>query len=245
MQGNKKIYDLKSLNFLRNISIAKAALINENLATYNNQVYKRGNYTNQYCNPMNNSDIQSFDSTNSGTKSLKIGVLGGSFNPAHYGHFNISMQALKFFSFDYILWMVAKQNPMKSKYQNDINIRASYALDIAQDKRILVSTAEQDFNTVYAYDTMKKLITHFPNIEFTWLIGIDNLDNFNKWHRYDEFIKLCKFIIFDRDCRNRLANNSLFMSKYEPVVDNSQTHNIITFRGKVCGLSSSSIRGNY
>ena len=173
---------------------------------------------------------------------LKIGILGGSFNPAHPGHLSISMQALSRFGMDYVLWIVAKQNPLKPRYQDDIYTRARKASKVATDKRILVSTIEEEFGSIYIYNTMQSILKHFPYVDFTWLMGIDNLIGFNQWYMHDEFTKLCKIIIFDRDCRVRFANDGLFMSKYKPVIDNSQTYPIISFRGRLSSDSSSAIR---
>ncbi len=183
-----------------------------------------------------------FGGVSGANKPLKIGILGGSFNPAHIGHLSISMQALNKFGMDYVIWVVAKQNPLKEQYQDDIYTRASEACKISNDKRILVSTIEEEFGSSYIYNTMQSILKYFPYVDFTWLMGIDNLIGFNRWYMHNAFTKLCKIIIFDRDCRGRFVNNGLFISKYEPVVDNSQTNPIILFRGRLSPASSSSIR---
>lgn len=212
MESTQKIYNLQSLNFLRNMSRTKS--------TFAKNISKNHKAT------------------------MKVGVLGGSFNPAHEGHLSISKQAIKYFHMDYVIWLVAKQNPLKSKYKDDIYTRAQKASLVADDKRILVSTIEEEFGSIYIYNTMRRLMRHFPDIDFTWLMGIDNLNGFNRWYMHDKFARLCKIIIFDRDCRGRFANNGVFMSKYKPVVDKSQTQPIISFRGGLSSASSSAIRGS-
>ena len=137
---------------------------------------------------------------------VKVGVLGGTFDPAHTGHLMISKRALDFYNFDYVIWLVANQNPLKKKNERNIFKRAEQSLSIVDDDRILVSIVEHDFNTQYMYDSMSCLVKHFPNLEFTWMMGIDNIVDFPKWHRSREIPKLCNIIIFDRPCATRDVN---------------------------------------
>jgi nicotinate-nucleotide adenylyltransferase len=74
---------------------------------------------------------------------LRVGVLGGTFDPAHAGHLIISEQALNFYHFDFVIWLVANQNPTKPPMQRDIFIRAENALKVATHPKIIVSTAYQ------------------------------------------------------------------------------------------------------
>lgn len=173
---------------------------------------------------------------------LKIGLFGGSFNPAHLGHVVISEQALKTFGFDYVIWLVANQNPFKNKYVKNIQERAEQALEIIENNKILISTLEEDLESKYTYDTLRKLIIRFPNTEFSWLMGIDGLETFHNWYKHDEITKLCKMIIFDRPVHDRLVNYSRFFSKYKPIVAKSQSSNIIVCRGMLSSLSSTLIR---
>lgn len=176
------------------------------------------------------------------TDNLKVGILGGSFNPAHAGHFAISEQAIKKFGMDYVIWLVANQNPLKTSYNTSIIDRASSAVEVASNPRILVSTLESELGTYYTYDSMMKLKGRFPNVDFTWLMGIDNMMHFHKWYKYRQFAQLCKIIIFDRPVAPRLINFGRFMSELKPIVANSQSDNIIVYRGKLSSVSSTSIR---
>lgn len=173
---------------------------------------------------------------------LKIGLLGGSFNPAHNGHVDISEMALKTFRMDYVIWLVANQNPLKEKYNKDMFVRAQDALEVVSNPRILVSTLEYDLGTMYAYDTLSKLKLCFPMADFTWLMGIDNVVNFHKWYRYQEFTKLCKMIIFDRPIDSRISYFGHFFSEFKPTIANSQCSNIIIHKGKLNDISSTLIR---
>ncbi|MDG1436712.1 MAG: hypothetical protein P8P83_02875 [Rickettsiaceae bacterium] len=173
---------------------------------------------------------------------LRIGVLGGTFNPAHSGHLGISIQALKFHKFDYIIWLVANQNPLKSTNEKNIFTRSKQAVEISQHPRIIVSSAEHDLGTYYSYDSLKSLIQRFPTVKFSWLMGVDNLSNFKKWYRYKDLPKLCDIIIFDRPVDNRLVSSSAFSLKLNGELAKNQTNNIIIHRKNLCTVSSTKIR---
>lgn len=173
---------------------------------------------------------------------LRIGILGGTFNPAHHGHLMISIQAMKLYKFDYIIWLVANQNPLKSRNTQDIFTRAEKALEIASHPRIIVSTAEHDLGCYYIYDSLRELSKRFYKVKFSWLMGIDNLISFRKWYRYREISKLCDIIIFDRLVPARLVNPTFFGLKTKANVDKTQTGNIIVDRRNLCNISSTQIR---
>ena len=173
---------------------------------------------------------------------IKVGVLGGTFDPAHSGHLMISKRALDFYNFDYVIWLVASQNPLKAKNSKSIFERAELAVREAADDRIIISTAEHDLATQYMYDSMSGLIKKFPNIEFTWMMGIDNVANFSKWHRSDEILKLCDIIIFDRPCSARFINLEDFGLKTQANLDNTEVKNIIIDKNDLYDISSTQIR---
>ena len=175
---------------------------------------------------------------------LRVGVLGGTFDPAHAGHLMISTEALKAYRFDYVIWLVANQNPLKISNKKNIFARAESALELALHPRIIVSTAEYDLGSCYIYDSLKALIQRFPTVEFSWLMGIDSAVSFRQWYRYREIPKLCDIIIFDRPVRARLVNSSVFGLKSKAIVAKTQTNNIIIHRKKLCNVSSTQIRAN-
>ncbi|MFK7967699.1 MAG: nicotinate-nucleotide adenylyltransferase [Rickettsiaceae bacterium] len=175
---------------------------------------------------------------------LKIGVLGGSFNPAHYGHLLISKQAIDIYKCDYVIWLVAKQNPLKTRYKDSIYKRAEQAARIVVHPRIIVSSVEDEFGMRYLYDSLRKLIVSFPSNNFRWLMGVDNLTNFHKWYRYEEIPKLCKIILFDRPVKERFINNSQFNLKYKRILAKTQTNNIMIYKGVMCSASSSQIKSS-
>jgi nicotinate-nucleotide adenylyltransferase len=119
------------------------------------------------------------------TKGLRIGLLGGSFNPAHEGHLHISEMARKRLNLDYVWWLVATQNPLKPTIgMAPLEHRLSQAAELARHPRILVMDIEKTFGTHYTIDTLHALKTRFPGVNFVWVMGSDNLASFRRWRRW-------------------------------------------------------------
>ena len=173
---------------------------------------------------------------------LRVGVLGGTFDPAHVGHLIISEQALNFYHFDFVIWLVANQNPTKPPMQRDIFIRAQNALKVATHPKIIVSTAECDLNSFYSYDAILLLLQRYKTVKFTWLMGMDLANSFRKWYRREDLIKLCDILIFDRPCNTRLINTATIGLKPKANLAKTENNNIIVHRGKLCDLSSTQLR---
>jgi nicotinate (nicotinamide) nucleotide adenylyltransferase len=172
---------------------------------------------------------------------LKIGLFGGSFDPAHEGHLNISLEALKYYHFDYIIWIIANQNPHKAKATQDIFTRARDASEFTKNNsKILISTIENDLNCYYSYHVIKYFVQNFSSCKFTWLMGIDAFLGFGAWHKKNQIRQLCDIIVFDRPIFNRLVN--IYSLNGACALDKTKTHPIILHRGKLNNISSSFIR---
>jgi len=119
---------------------------------------------------------------------LKIGLLGGSFNPAHEGHLHISEVALKRLGLDYVWWLVAPQNPLKSNVgMAPVRERLAFAADkFEQHPRIVVVDVETALGTRYTIDTLTALRRRFAQVDFVWLMGSDNLASFRRWKRWTD-----------------------------------------------------------
>jgi nicotinate-nucleotide adenylyltransferase len=119
---------------------------------------------------------------------LKIGLLGGSFNPAHEGHLHISDVALKRLGLDYVWWLVAPQNPLKPSFgMAPLGERLAFAADrFEQHPRIAIVDVETALGTRYTVDTLSALKRRFPQVHFVWLMGSDNLAGFRRWKRWAE-----------------------------------------------------------
>ena len=130
---------------------------------------------------------------------LKVGVLGGSFNPAHEGHRHISLLALKLLRLDCIWWMVSPQNPLKSEGQMaSKDKRFKSAVDISRHPRIIVTDIESKLGTQYTADTLDELHQRFRNTKFIWLMGTDNLHQIHKWQRWEDIFMTTPIAVFNR-----------------------------------------------
>ena len=121
-------------------------------------------------------------------KRQKIGLLGGSFDPAHKAHLHISKYALKYFDLDQVWWMLTPSNPLKKNSPSPINDRFNAAKPLVQHPRIFVTKIEDELNTVYTAQTLRLIEKRFPNVKFIWLMGADNLFQFDKWVNWTEIV---------------------------------------------------------
>jgi nicotinate-nucleotide adenylyltransferase len=113
---------------------------------------------------------------------LRIGLLGGSFNPAHDGHIYASTLALKRLRLDYVWWLVAPQNPLKEQRgMAPFQTRLNAARDLARHPRIRVTGIESALGTRFTIDTLRALERRFPAAHFVWLMGSDNLLQLPRW----------------------------------------------------------------
>jgi nicotinate-nucleotide adenylyltransferase len=136
---------------------------------------------------------------------LRIGLLGGSFNPAHQGHLAISLEALKRLRLDRVWWLVSPQNPLKpSEDTADLENRLAGARAMARHPRLVVSDLERQIGTRYTVDTLGWL-TRRHRGRFVWLIGADNLLQLPQWRRWRRLVRMVPIAVFDREPYSHLA----------------------------------------
>ena len=129
----------------------------------------------------------------------RIGLLGGSFNPAHAAHRHISLIALRRLKLDAVWWLVSPQNPLKGASDlASIERRANHARAIADHADIHVTTIETALGTQYTIDTLEALTRQFPKARFVWLMGGDNLAEFHRWRRWEEIAALVPMAVIAR-----------------------------------------------
>lgn len=139
----------------------------------------------------------------------KIGLLGGSFNPAHEGHLHISIHAADRLELDEIWWLVSPQNPLKPVSEMaSLENRVISAEKIAKDPRIRVSTIEKELGTQYTIDTINALKKRFPQHKFIWLMGADNLSGFEKWKNWQDIFKTIPIAVLAREPYTKKALES-------------------------------------
>ena len=129
----------------------------------------------------------------------RVGLLGGSFNPAHDGHRHISQLALKHLRLNQVWWLVSPQNPLKpAAGMAALDRRLADACTLAGDRRIVVTDLESRLGTTYTFDTIRVLVRRYPRTRFVWLMGADNLAQIPQWYRWQEIFHMVPIAIFDR-----------------------------------------------
>lgn len=130
----------------------------------------------------------------------RIGLLGGSFNPAHAGHLHLSREALKRLGLDQVWWLVSPQNPLKSaRGMAPLAQRlAAAGQTAADDPRIVATDLERQLGTARSARTLALLRERYPNLAFVWLMGADNLAQVPKWWRWTRIFKTVRVAVFDR-----------------------------------------------
>ena len=129
----------------------------------------------------------------------RVGLLGGSFNPAHGGHRHISLFALAALRLDEVWWLVSPGNPLKP-VTGMAPLAARVATAASQSRRapIRVTAIERDLGTRYTVDTMRALMRRYPKIEFTWLMGADNLAQFHRWRDWRSIARSMPIAVIGR-----------------------------------------------
>jgi nicotinate-nucleotide adenylyltransferase len=135
-----------------------------------------------------------------GTSGLtKVGLLGGSFNPAHGGHKAISMRLIEELGLDELWWLVSPGNPLKpAQDMAPLHVRLASAQKMARGTRIRPTAIEQQFGTRYTVDTLTKLRRRYPETQFIWIMGGDNLGQFDRWRRWRDIAKLMPIAVVAR-----------------------------------------------
>ena len=132
------------------------------------------------------------------THKIKIGVLGGSFDPAHKGHLAISKEAKKRFQLKKIIWAITKKNPFKNQSKISVTERIKYCKKIiGSNLFIKVKFYENIIKSNKTIDLIKYLEKN-KNIEIYFLMGADNLINFHRWHKSKSISQKCNILVFDR-----------------------------------------------
>jgi nicotinate-nucleotide adenylyltransferase len=116
---------------------------------------------------------------------LRIGLLGGSFDPAHEGHLYVSEVARARLKLDQVWWLVSPGNPLKPE-PDPFEVRLTRARLVAHPPYIHVTGIERALHTRYTVDTVRALQRRFPRVEFIWLMGSDNLVQFGRWRRWQQ-----------------------------------------------------------
>ena len=148
----------------------------------------------------------------------RIGVLGGTFDPAHIGHIKISIEAKKRYKLKKIIWAITKKNPFKNKSYLDLKKRIKSAKSISsKNKFIKVIFFENKIKSNKTVDLINHLKKNNRSIEIYFIMGADNLINFHKWHKWKEIASKSILLVFNRGKYKTKSLRSITYKKYNNI----------------------------
>ncbi|MBX5454012.1 MAG: nicotinate-nucleotide adenylyltransferase [Acidobacteriia bacterium] len=137
---------------------------------------------------------------------IRVGVLGGSFNPAHAGHRHVASQMLRRLRLHQVWLLVSPGNPLKPVEGMDtLAHRLAAARRLVDGRRMIASAIEAAWGTRYTHATLMRLRRHFPRIKFVWLMGADNLIGLPRWQRWMDIARMLPFAVYPRPSYNYRA----------------------------------------
>lgn len=140
---------------------------------------------------------------------LRIGLYGGSFNPAHAGHLHVSRTALRRLRLDRVWWLVTPGNPLKDRgVLAPLEARIAQARTIARDPRIAVTGFEAGIGSRYTVETLAWLAARRPTCRFVWIMGADSLGSFHRWQHFEAIAALMPIAVIDRPGHTLTAPNA-------------------------------------
>ena len=119
---------------------------------------------------------------------MRVGLLGGSFDPAHEGHVHLTRVAMRRFGLDKVIWLVSPGNPLKTRGPAPLDDRIAHAQQIIRDPNVIISDFETRIGTAYTAETIDALKAIHPGVNFVWLMGADNLQQFHRWQRWEDIL---------------------------------------------------------
>ena len=130
---------------------------------------------------------------------MRVGLFGGSFNPAHEGHLHVAETAMQRLELDRVVWLVSPQNPLKSAADTaPLSARVASARAIARAPGMVVSDVETRIGTRRTIDTLRALTDRYPGVNFVWVMGSDNLASFHHWRGWTDIMRLMPVAVVAR-----------------------------------------------
>lgn len=145
-----------------------------------------------------------------------IGLLGGSFDPAHAGHAHITREALKRFGLDRVWWLVSPGNPLKERGPAPMGKRIARAHAVMQHPRVEVTGIEAQLGTRYTAQTLKALRMLYPQVRFVWLMGADNMAQLHLWQDWRDIMESVPIGVLARPGQRISARMSRAAALYAP-----------------------------
>tara|TARA_A100001011_G_scaffold389703_1_gene471721 strand:+ start:6609 stop:7145 length:537 start_codon:yes stop_codon:yes gene_type:complete len=172
-------------------------------------------------------------------KKKRIGVLGGTFDPPHLGHLQISKFSIKKLKLNYLIWAVTKKNPFKKKPMLTLKERILFSKKITKKiKKIKIKSYDSKIKSSETINLITYLIKKEQNAQFFFLMGSDNLTNLHRWKNWKQLSRLCQITVFPR---KNYVSKSLNSKGFRTL----KNRNLLVLKSKMFNISSSKIRKNY
>ena len=166
---------------------------------------------------------------------LRVGLLGGSFDPPHAGHLHISKWALKEFGLDRIWWLVSPGNPLKEQGPAPMERRLAACQDLVADHpRIVITDIERKLGTRYTATTLDTIQARYRNVRFVWLMGADNFAEFHHWDRWDEIMHKMPIGVLARPGEQLAAGCSPAARRFRRARLSARRSTALPFRATPC-----------
>jgi len=166
----------------------------------------------------------------------KVGILGGTFDPAHKGHLEISKQAKKKYKLNYVVWAITKKNPFKKKSKTKLITRIKFAKKIIGfNKFIKIRFYENTIRSNKTIDLISHIKRKNDTLDLYFIMGADNLINFHRWHKWKSISQKCNILVFDRQGYKAKSLKSITFKRL-----NQKSLDFIKF--KKVNISSSQLR---
>jgi nicotinate-nucleotide adenylyltransferase len=124
------------------------------------------------------------------SRGMRVGLFGGSFNPAHEGHAHVAETARRRLRLDRVIWLVSPQNPLKPTHETaELAQRMASARSFARGHDMIVSDAETRLGSQYTIDIVRALKARYPGVHFVWIMGADSLAHFHRWRGWTQIMR--------------------------------------------------------
>lgn len=139
---------------------------------------------------------------------IRIGLLGGSFDPPHDGHIHITRWAIKKLALDQVWWLVSTRNPLKARQPATVAERVQAARRLTKNLKVTVSRLEAEIESRHTSETLGFLRQRFPAARFVWLMGSDNLATLDEWRNWRGIFGSVPICVFARPASRAAVMNS-------------------------------------
>lgn len=144
----------------------------------------------------------------------RIGLFGGSFSPAHEGHYMVALHALKHLQLDWVWWLVSPQNPLKDPSVTDeYEQRLAYTRKVARHPRFIVTDIENRMHTRFTFETLERLKLLGGDAKFVWIMGADSLSSLHRWNHWLDIVDTVPIAVLARPGYSIKALRSIAATK--------------------------------